>query len=93
MEIPEYFVPNPKLRLREQLREVARFKHLSLRTEQAYWDWMRRYILFHGKKHPREMAEKEVRDFLVHLAVERRVSASTQNQALNGLVFSLLPPG
>ncbi|MEO7675192.1 MAG: site-specific integrase, partial [Verrucomicrobiota bacterium] len=52
-----------------------------------YWDWIRRYIVFHGKKHPRDLAETEVRDFLVHLATERRVSASTQNQALNALVF------
>ncbi len=89
METPprEYLLPNPKLRLREQVREVARFRHLSLRTEQAYWDWIRRYIIFHGKKHPRDMAESEVRAFLVHLATERRVAASTQNQALNALVF------
>ena len=89
MEIPprDHFLPNPKLRLRKQLREVARFRHVSLRTEQAYWEWMRRYIVFHGKKHPRELAEKEVRDFLVDLAVKRRVAAATQNQALNALVF------
>ena len=89
METPlrEYLLPNPKLRLREQVREVARFRHLSLRTEQAYWDWIRRYIIFHGRKHPRDLAESEVRAFLVHLATERRVAASTQNQALNALVF------
>ena len=113
MEIPEHFLPNPKLRLREQFGEVARFKHLSLRTEQAYWDWVKRFLQFHREtsnrqrptansekienaavidtppewRHPREMAETEVRDFLVYLAVERRVAAATQNQALNALVF------
>ncbi len=48
-------VPNPRLRLREQVREVMRFKQYSVRTEEAYWNWMRQFILFHGKKHPREM--------------------------------------
>lgn len=86
-QVRDRLLPNPKLRLREQVREVARFRHLSLRTEQTYWEWIRRFILFHGKRHPRDMAQKEVRDFLVHLAVERRVSTSTQNQALNALVF------
>lgn len=80
-------LPNPKLRLREQVREVARFRHLSLRTEQTYWEWIRRFILFHGKRHPRDLGPVGVRDFLVHLAVERKVAAATQNQALNALVF------
>ena len=72
------------------LTEVAntiRTRHYSLRTEQTYIDWIRRYILFHGKRHPREMGEGEVAAFLTHLAVQRNVAASTQNQALNALVF------
>jgi integron integrase len=83
----DLLVPNPKLRLREQVREVMRFKHYSLRTEETYWGWVRQFILFHGKKHPREMGEAEVHAFLTHLAAEKNVAVSTQNQALNSLVF------
>src|SRR5688500_3053020 len=86
-QVKELLVPNPKLRLREQLREVMRFKHYSLRTEQTYWTWTRQFILFHGKRHPREMGAPEVHQFLTHLASRRNVAASTQNQALNALVF------
>jgi site-specific recombinase XerD len=64
-----------------------RFKHYSLRTERTYRDWIRRFILFHGKRHPREMGAIEVGRFLSDLAVGHRVAASTQNQALNALVF------
>ena len=64
-----------------------RFKHYSLRTEQVYWQWIRRFILYHGKRHPREMAAAEVRVFLSHLASAEKVAAATQNQALNALVF------
>lgn len=74
-------------RLLEQLRGKIRAKHYSIRTEQAYLDWARRFILFHGKRHPREMGAGEVEAFLTHLAVERRVSASTQNQAKSALLF------
>jgi hypothetical protein len=84
---PDLLVPNPKLRLREQLREVMRFKHYSLRTEESYWNWIRQFILFHGKRHPRDMGEAEVHAFLTHLAAERNVAVATQNQALNALVF------
>jgi integron integrase len=83
----EGFVPNPKLRLREQVREVVRFKHLSPRTEETYWNWIRQFILFHGKRHPREMGKPEMESFLSHLATQRNVAVSTQNQALNALVF------
>ena len=76
--------PSPFL---EEVRNAIRLRHYSIRTEQAYVDWIRRFIFFHGKRHPREMAEVEVRSFLTHLAVERNVAASTQNQALNALVF------
>ncbi|HEY2952917.1 MAG TPA: integron integrase [Verrucomicrobiae bacterium] len=81
------YVPNPKLRLLDQCREVLRFKQMSLRTEEAYVDWIRRFILWSGKRHPRQMGTEEVRGFLTHLAVERHVAAATQNQALNALVF------
>ena len=74
-------------RLEEQLRTVCRVRHYSRRTEDAYWMWARQFILFHGKRHPLEMGAEEVREFLSHLAVERSVSASTQAQALNALVF------
>jgi integron integrase len=70
-----------------EMRDIIRRKHYSIRTEQAYLDWAKRYILFHGKRHPREMGEAEIVSFLNHLAVARNVAASTQNQALNALVF------
>jgi integron integrase len=71
----------------EQCREVMRFRRLALRSEQAYLDWIKRFIFFHDKRHPKDMGEPEVRAFLTHLAVQRRVSAGTQNHALNALVF------
>jgi integron integrase len=74
-------------RLEERLRTVCRLRHYSHRTEDAYWMWSKQFILFHGKRHPLEMGAAEVREFLTHLAVERNVSASTQAQALNALVF------
>ena len=80
-------IPNPKARLRDQVREVMRYKHYALRTEETYWHWIRRCILFHGKRHPREMGAEEVRVFLSHLATAGGVAAATQNQALNALVF------
>src|SRR5512138_710834 len=83
----ERFIPNPKLKLLDQVSEVMRFKHYSLRTEITYREWIRRYILFHGKRHPREMGTPEVSRFLSDLAVRGRVAASTQNQALNALLF------
>jgi integron integrase len=83
----ERFIPNPKLKLLDQVSEVMRFKHYSLRTETTYRDWIKRYILFHGKRHPREMGAPEVSRFLSDLAVRGRVAASTQNQAFNALLF------
>jgi integron integrase len=74
-------------RLLDRMRSVLRIKHYSLRTEKSYLHWARRYILFHRKRHPRDMGAEEVRSFLSFLAVDQRVSASTQNQALNALVF------
>ena len=77
---PAPAVPQPP-KLLESLRQRIRVLHYSIRTEQAYVDWARRFILFHGKRHPRELGAPDVTAFLTHLAVERNVSASTRNQA------------
>jgi integron integrase len=74
-------------KLLDQLRAVIRTMHYSIRTEQAYVDWARRFILFHHKRHPQEMGKEEIESFLTHLAVEGRVSASTQSQAKAALLF------
>jgi integron integrase len=74
-------------RLLDQVRAEIRLRHYSIRTEEVYVDWVRRFILFHSKRHPKEMGAGEVRDFLSHLAVERNVAASTQNQAKSALLF------
>jgi Phage integrase, N-terminal SAM-like domain len=74
-------------KLLDRVRAAARVPHLSLRTEKTYVQWIRRYILFHGKRHPAEMGEVEINAFLTHLAVEGRVSASTQTQALCAILF------
>ena len=66
----------------ESVRELIRVKHLSYRTEETYLGWIRRFILFHDKRHPQEMGAAEVQAFLTHLAVEGNVAASTQNQAI-----------
>jgi hypothetical protein len=82
---------NPKFL--DQVQALTRTKHYSLRTEQAYIDCIRRFIVFHSKRnagiwrHPREMAEAEVSEFLTHLAKDENVAASTQNQALSALLF------
>jgi integron integrase len=75
------------MKLEDQIRDTMRFKHLSFKTEESYVGWYRRYVLWHGKKHPAEMGAVEVEAFLTHLAVERKLAASSQNQALNALVF------
>jgi len=80
-------LPSPPPKLLEQLRIHLRTRHYSIRTEQTYIDWARRFILFHGKRHPRDMGAAEVEAFLSHLAVERNVSASTQNQAKAALLY------
>ena len=71
----------------EVAREKIRTRHLAFRTEQAYLHWIRRYVKFHGRRHPRDMGAAEVEAFLTHLAVEAKVAASTQNQALQALLF------
>jgi len=73
--------------LLERVRNEIRVRHYSLRTEQAYIHWIRRFILFHNKRHPNEMGEPEISAFLTHLAVNRKVAASTQNQALSAILF------
>jgi integron integrase len=97
----QVFVPNPKLKLLDQCREALRFWHYSYRTEQTYLGWIERYLRFcrgsgadassglsSGRwRHPRDCGEAEIKAFLSHLASQRRVSASTQNQALNAVVF------
>jgi integrase len=80
-------IPPGKPKLLDQVRDVIRRKHYSFRTEQTYLDWTRRFILFHGKRHPSEMAEAEVTEFLTYLAREGKVAASTQNQAMSALLF------
>jgi len=79
-------LPHPP-KLLEQVVARLRVKHYSLRTEKVYVDWIKRFIWFHGKRHPKEMGVVEVEAFLSHLAVERSVSASTQNQAKSALLF------
>jgi len=76
-----------KSHLMDQVRDVLRVHHYSLRTERTYLGWIKRYILFHKKRHPNEMGELEVTAFLSYLASEKNVSASTQNQALSAILF------
>src|SRR5712691_792591 len=76
-----------KTKLLDQVRDAIRLRHLSLRTEEAYLGWIRRFILFHHKRHPNDMGAEEVWAFLSHLAVYAQVAASTQNVALNALLF------
>ena len=70
-----------------QLQRALRARHYSRRTEQAYCRWVRRYVRFHGLRHPADMAEPEINAFVTHLAVAEHVSASTQTQALSALLF------
>ena len=84
--IVESVVPNPKLKLLDQIREVMRLKHYSLRTERTYGDWVRRYVHFHQMRTRAEMlsAEPKIEAFLSDLAVRGKVAVSTQKQAFNG---------
>ena len=83
MEPPQ---TRPK-KLLDQVRDAIRMKHYSYRTEETYVQWIRRYILFHDKRHPNEMGVSEIEAFLTHLAVQQNVAAATQNQALSALLF------
>lgn len=79
--------PSPKPKLLDQVRQAIRVRHYSDRTETAYVHWIKRFIFFHDKRHPLEMAEPEIARFLSNLATQGRVSASTHNQAFNALLF------
>jgi integron integrase len=84
----EGLVPDPKARLKDQFHEVCRFKHLALRSEEAYWAWVVRLVRFYkGKIHPKDLTSDQLAEFLTHLATVGQVAASTQNQALNALLF------
>jgi len=88
MENKAKFRPDPHLKLMDQVRQVLRYHHYAYRTEQTYCDWIVRYIKFFGsKKHPRDMGKPEIDAYLSHLATEQKVSASTQRQALNAIIF------
>jgi len=88
MEPNKKFKPDPKLKLMDQVRQVLRYHHYAYRTEKTYCDWILRYIKFHGaKKHPINMGKSEIEAFLSSLAVQGNVSASTQRQALNAIIF------
>ena len=87
MNNPQSTATPQKPKLLDQMRNRLRVKHYSIRTENSYVDWVRRFILFHNKQHPKEMGASEVEQFLTWLAVERKVSASTQNQAKAALLF------
>jgi len=76
-----------KKKLLDQVREQIRVRHYSLKTERTYIGWIKRYIFFHQKKHPLDMGKEEIEAFLTNLAVERNVSATTQNQAFHALLF------
>jgi integrase len=77
----------PPKRLLDQVRDQIRLRHYSIRTEQAYVSWIKRYILFHQKKHPKDLDRAEIEAFLTYLAKDLNVSSSTQNQAFNALLF------
>lgn len=80
--------PLPKRKFLDRLRDLLRAKHYSYSTEESYVAWVRRYILFHNKRHPQDMGDQDVEAFLTHLAVVENVAASTQNQALSALLFT-----
>lgn len=84
--MPSDLTPNqPKLL--DQVRTAIRLRRMSYRTEQTYTDWIKRFIIFHHKRHPQEMGAPEIREFLAYLVNERNVAASTQNQALHAILF------
>lgn len=87
MQLPSEIPPQQAPKLLDQVRAKIRFKQYSIRTEQAYTDWIKRFILHFGKKHPREMGAAEIEQFLTHLAVQGQVAAATQNQARCALLF------
>lgn len=88
VKVPNQLPPTtPKPKLLDQVRQAIRMRHYSAKTEESYVHWIKRFIFFHNKRHPAEMAEKEIAQFLSSLANESHISASTQNQALNAILF------
>ena len=85
--VPDHVPEQPQPRLLDRLRLALRSRHYSRRTEQSYCHWVKRYIFFHNVTHPDNMGETEINAFLTHLAVKKKVSSSTQNQALSALLF------
>jgi hypothetical protein len=79
--------PTNQPKLLDQVRATIRLRGMSYQTEKAYADWIKRFIMFHNKRHPKEMGASEIRDFLAHLVNDRNVAPSTQNQALHALLF------
>ena len=78
---------NPPRKLLDQMRDILQTQHYSSRTENAYVFWAKRFISFHHKRHPKDMGAPEIEAYLTHLALERKVAASTQNQALSAILF------
>ncbi len=88
MESKNKFRPDPNLKFMDQVHQVMRYHHYAYRTEQTYHDWIIRYIKhFNSRRHPRDMGKTEIEAFLSHLAVKGKVSAATQRQALNAIIF------
>jgi len=83
----EIISPEKPKKLLEQMRDILRMKHYSIKTEETYLHWVKRFIFFHDKRHPKDMGAEEVAAFLRHLAVKLNVSASTQNQSFNAIIF------
>ena len=87
LNIPNKVTNLTKPKLLDQVSKEIQTRHYSRRTEKTYRNWIKQFVLFHNKRHPIEMGESEVNKFLSHLATERNVSASTQNQALSAILF------
>jgi Phage integrase, N-terminal SAM-like domain len=87
LQVLSTHAPHAQPKLLDRVRAAIRARHYSIRTEEAYVGWIRRFILFHNKRHPAEMGESEINQFLTHLAVREAVAASTQNQALSAILF------
>ena len=81
------YIMEVKRKLLDMVRDKIRFKHYGIKTEKSYVSWIKYYIFYHNKKHPIEMAKLEIEAFLTYLAVERKVSPATQNQAFPALLF------
>ena len=77
-----------KPKLLDQVRNVIRTRHYSFRTEETYVSWIRKFIYFHEKRHPKDMGQKEIEAFLTHLAVNKKVAASTQNQVFISMIYA-----